>query len=78
MLVAGLILFGGYQGWKYLFAPGVTLDPHIDPGVAGLGTEGGPLSINFQMELDPDVTDGKFSVDTIEGNLIKSERKSDG
>jgi hypothetical protein len=77
-LLVALILYAGYRGWKYFFAPGVTLEPQIDPGVAGLGTEGGPLSINFQMELDPDVTDGKFSVDTAEGRLIKSERKIDG
>jgi PKD repeat protein len=78
VLVAALILFGGYQGWKYFFVPGATLEPHVDPGVAALGTEGGPLAINFQMELDPDVTDGQFTVDTTEGSLIKSERKSDG
>jgi len=78
VLVAALILFGGYQGWKYFFALTPTLEPHVDPGVAALGTEGGPLAINFQMELDPDVTDGQFTVDTTEGSLIKSERKSDG
>ena len=78
MLVAALILLGGYQGWKYFFAPTPTLEPHIDPGDAALGTEGGPLGINFQMELDPNVTDGEFKVDTNEGSLIKSERKSDG
>ena len=78
VLVGALILFGGYQGWKYFFAPTPTLEPHIDPGSAALGTEGGPLGINFQMELDPNVTDGEFKVDTTEGSLIKSERKSDG
>ena len=78
MLVAALILLGGYQGWKYFFALTPTLEPHVDPGVAALGTEGGPLAINFQMELDPDVTDGQFTVDTTGGSLIKSERKSDG
>jgi PKD repeat protein len=78
VLVAALILFGCYQGWKYFFAPTPTLEPHVDPGVAALGTEGGPLAINFQMELDPDVTDGQFTVDTTEGSLIKSERKSNG
>lgn len=78
LLVAALILFGGYQGWKYFYAPAPTLEPHLDPGVAALGTEGGPLSINLQMEFDPNVTDGQFSIDTTEGSLIKSERKSDG
>jgi hypothetical protein len=78
VLPAALILFGGYQGWKYFFVPTPTLEPHVDPGVAALGTEGGPLAINFQMELDPNVTDGQFAVDTTEGSLIKSERKSNG
>jgi hypothetical protein len=78
VLLAALIVFGGYQGWKYFFAPTPTLEPHIDPGNAALGTEGGPLGINFQMELDPNVTDGEFKIDTTEGSLIKSERKSDG
>jgi hypothetical protein len=78
VLVGALILFGGYQGWKYFFAPTPTLEPHVDPGNAALGTEGGPLGINFQMELDPNVTDGEFKVDTTEGSLIKSERKSNG
>jgi hypothetical protein len=78
LLLAALVLVGGYQGWKYFYAPRPTLETHPDPGVAGLGTEGGPLGINFQMELDPNVSDGEFSVDTSEGTLIKSERKSDG
>ena len=69
-----LILLGGYQGWKYFFAPTPTLEPHADPGVA----ESGRLGINFQMELDPSVTDGQYTVDTNEGSFIKSERKSDG
>ena len=77
-LVAALVLFGGYQGWKYFYAPRPTLETRPDPGAAAVGTEGGPLGINFQMELDPNVTDGQFSVDTTEGSLIKSERKSDG
>jgi hypothetical protein len=73
-----LVLFGGYQGWKYFYAPRPTLETRPDPGAAVVGTEGGPLGINFQMELDPNVTDGEFSVDTSEKTLIKSERKSDG
>jgi hypothetical protein len=77
-LLAALILFGGYQGWKYFYAPLPTLVPNIDPGVSALGTEGGPLAINFQMELDPNVNDGNFTVDSKEGSFIKSERKSDG
>jgi hypothetical protein len=68
----------GYQGWKYFYGPRPTLVPMIDPGVSTLGQEGGPLAINFQVELDPSVTKGHFTVDPAEGTLIKSERKSDG
>ena len=77
-LLLALILLAGYQGWKYFYAPRPTLVPNVDPGTSALGAEGGPLSINFQMELDPNVTDGQFTVDTNEGSFIKSERKSDG
>jgi PKD repeat protein len=76
-LLAALILFGVYQGWKALYAPRPTLVPNVDPGVSQLGSEGGPLAINFQMELNPNVTDGQVTVNTDGGSLIKSERKSD-
>jgi hypothetical protein len=51
--------------------------PNVDPGSSQLGSEGGPLAINFQMELNPNVTDGQITVNTDGGSLIKSERKSD-
>lgn len=72
-----LILLAGYQGWKYFYAPRPTLAPNVDPGVSQVGSEGGPLAINFQMELDPNVTDGQVTVNTDGGSVIKSERKSD-
>ena len=72
-----LILLAGYQGWKYLNAPRPTLVPNADPGVSQLGSEGGPLAINFQMELNPNVADSEVTVNTDGGSLIKSERKSD-
>jgi len=73
-----LIPLAGYHGWKYFYAPRPTLVPNIDPGKSALDTEGGPLSINYQVELDPNVTGGQFVIDPTEGSLIKSERKSDG
>ena len=76
-LLLALILLVGYQGWKYFYAPRPTLVPKVDPGVSQLGSEGGPLAINFQMELNPNVTDGQVMVNTDGGSLIKSERKSD-
>lgn len=77
-LLAALILFGGYQGWKAFYAPRPTLAPNLDPGNSELGAESGPLGINFQMELNRNVTDGQVAVNTDGGSLIKSERKSDG
>ena len=77
-LLAALILFAGYQGWKALQAPRPTLAPNVDPGDSKLGHDSGPLGINFQMELNPNVTDGQVAVNTDGGSLIKSERKSDG
>jgi hypothetical protein len=76
-LLVALILFGLYEGWKYLYAPRPTLVPNVDSGVSELGSKGGPLAINFQMELNPNVNDGQVSVNTDGGSLIKSERKSD-
>jgi hypothetical protein len=76
-LLAALILFAGYQGWKYFYAPRPTLVPNLDPGNSDLGSESGPLGINFQMELNRNVTDGQVAVNTDGGSLIKSERKSD-
>ena len=76
-LLLALILLVGYQGWKYFYAPRPTLVPNVDPGESQLGREGGPLAINFQMELNPNVNDGQVTVNTDGGSLIKSERKSD-
>jgi hypothetical protein len=74
-LLAAIILIAGYRIWRYFFVPPATLVPNLDRGDSQLGAEGGPLAFNFQMELDPSVTDGEFKIDTAEGSLIKSERK---
>jgi hypothetical protein len=76
-LLAALILFVGYQGWKAFYAPRPTLVPKLDPGDSNMGSESGPLGINFQMELNQNVTDGQVAVNTDGGSLIKSERKGD-
>jgi hypothetical protein len=76
-LLLALIPLVAYQGWKYFYAPRPTLVPNVDPGESQLGREGGPLAINFQMELNPNVNDGQVMVNTDGGSLIKSERKSD-
>jgi hypothetical protein len=50
----------------------------MDPGKSALDTKSGPLSINYQVELDPNLSGGQFVIDPTEGSLIKSERKSNG
>ena len=78
LLLVALIPFVGYQGWKALYAPRPTLVSNADQGDSQLGRGSGPLGINFQMELNPNVTDGQVAVNTDGGSLIKSERESDG
>jgi hypothetical protein len=77
-LLAALILFAGYQGWKAFHAPRPTLVPNVDPGDSQLKHGSGALGINFQMELNPNISDSQVAVNTDGGSLIKSERKSDG
>ena len=77
-LLLPVILYVAYQVAKALFAPRPTLEPRLDPGDSKMGSESGPLGINFQMELNQNVTDGQVAVNTDGGSLIKSERKSDG
>lgn len=76
-LLVVLILFAGYEGWRYFYAPRPTLVPNHDPGESQFGSEGGPPAINFQMELNPNVNDGQVAVNTDGGSLIKSERNTD-
>jgi hypothetical protein len=51
--------------------------PNIDPGVSRVAA-GKPLSIDFQLALDPNVTGGEYGIETPEGSLIKSERGNNG
>jgi hypothetical protein len=77
-LLLALILFAGYQGWRAFYAPRPILVSNPDPGDSQLGRGSGPLGINFQMELNPNATDGQVAVNTDGGSLIKSERESNG
>jgi len=75
-LLIALALFAGYQTWKWLTAPRPTFHPHLDPGVSAVGVEK-PLSIDFQVQLNPDIAAGEYGIKTSESNFIRSERKSD-
>lgn len=69
-----VLLFAGYQTWKWLTAPRPTFHPRIDPGVSKVETD---LKIDYQIELNPDIAAGDYGVETPAGSIIKSERKSD-
>ena len=45
--------------------------PHIDPGDADVGAG---LAIDLQVDVDPNIAGGEFTVNTGGGSLIKSER----
>lgn len=75
-LLIALALLAGYQAWKWLTAPRPTFHPRLDPGVSGVGVEK-PLSVDFQLQLNPDIAAGTYGFETSESSLIRSERKSD-
>jgi hypothetical protein len=75
-LLIALALFTGYQTWKWLTAPRPTFHPHLDPGVSAVGVEK-PLSIDFQLQLNPDIAAGEYGIKSNEESFIRSERKSD-
>ncbi len=73
-----LVLLGlaaAYRIWKGLATPRPTLHPRLDPGVSTVGTER-PLSIDFQLEFNPDIAAGKYGIESNEAGFIRSERKS--
>jgi len=78
LLIILLALFIAYRAVKLLFPPRVTFEPHIDPGVAALSPESGPMSIDFQLQLNPNVAEGEYGLETYEESFIRSERSSDG
>jgi PKD repeat protein len=75
-LLIALLLLAGYQTWRWFAAPRPTFQPHLDPGVSQVGTEK-PLSIDFQVQLNPDIAAGEYGIKSNEGSFIKSERTSD-
>jgi hypothetical protein len=72
LIIIALIAFAGYQAASYFFVPRPTFVPHIDPGDADVGA--GSLAIDLQVDVDPNVGGGEFTLDTGGGSLIKSER----
>jgi len=73
LIIAAIILFAAYQAYSYFFAPRPTFVPHADPGDSKVGG-GRPLSIGLQVDVDPNIRDGEFRVDTQGKSLIESKR----
>ena len=73
LIIAAIILFAAYQAYSYFFAPRPTFVPHVDPGDSEVGA-GKPLSIDLQVDVDPNIRDGKLTVDTQGKSLIESKR----
>ena len=70
LIIVAIILFAGYQAASYLIVPRPTFVPHIDPGDANAAS----LAIDLQVDVDPNIAGGEFTVNTGGGSLIKSER----
>lgn len=68
-----ILLLGGYQAYSYFFAPRPTFVPHVDVGDATVDADN-PLAINMQMDVDPNVANGEFKIDSEGNSLIKSQR----
>src|SRR6185295_1067448 len=62
-IIALIILFALYQAYSYFFVPRPTFVPRFDPGDSKVGA-GKPLSIDLQMDLDPNIDAGEVRVDT--------------
>jgi hypothetical protein len=72
-IIAAIILFAAYQVFSYFFAPRPTFVPHFDPGDSKVAA-GKPLSIDLQMDVDPNIRDGEVRVETEGKSLIKAKR----
>jgi len=72
-IIAAIILFAAYQAFSYFFAPRPTFVPHFDPGDSKVAA-GKPLSIDLQIDVDPNIRDGAVRVETEGKSLIKAKR----
>ena len=75
LIILAVVSLVAYKAASVLFVPRPTFVPHLDPGKAGVDRQG--LGFDLQMDVDPNVDGGEFTIDTQGGNFIKSERNSD-
>jgi hypothetical protein len=84
-LLAILVLlpaaFAGYRALRRASYPRPTIHSHLDPGAPGLkGSMDGMknFAINFELLLNPQMTEGQSRISASEANLVRSERRDDG
>jgi hypothetical protein len=75
LIIAAIVFFAAYQLSSYLFAPRPTFVPHVDAGDSRVAA-GKPLSIASQLDIDPNLRNGEFKIDTQGQNLIRSKRSA--
>jgi hypothetical protein len=73
LIILALVVFSVYKAASMLLVPRPTFVPHIDPGDADVGA--GSLAIDLQVDVDPNVAGGEFTLNTEGGSLIKSARR---
>ena len=72
-IIAAIILFAAYQAFSYFFTPRPTFVPHFDQGDSKVAA-GKPVSIDLQVDVDPNIRDGDVTVETDGQSLIKAKR----
>jgi PKD repeat protein len=72
LIILALVVFSVYKAASMLLVPRPTFVPHVDVGEANVGA--GSLAIDLQVDVDPNVAGGEFTLNTEGGSLIKSAR----
>jgi hypothetical protein len=78
LILLALALVATHQAWKIYQASKLTFRPVADPGVAHLEHGAEPLGINFEMVLNPNVSEAQYELETDETSFVRSERSSHG
>lgn len=75
VLIALLVVGGGYWTFKALLPPRPTFSSNSDPGSSDVDAGGKPLTIESQILLKPNIAEGEYLVAADEGTLIQSVRR---
>jgi PKD repeat protein len=75
LLIALLLIFVAYQIYRSLFMPRATFHPTRDTGSSEVDAGAKGLTINSQVLLRPNLSEGQYLVHTDEGDIIRSVRR---